>query len=178
MNSSTQIRLLLSKSCLAAGMALLGAGAQAGLFPKIMNQMPNELQGDYVLLARVNPDKSHEEFTTNALPFATVISNRVVQANGAIRLIESVIRVTKKGTNIQLVSFEGKGSWILVPSGSFSEFAVLESGNDEPKTRPTMLVLRRKAGAAGQTNAPPRIRGPAEAPAEQRPWTNSPGRHP
>ncbi len=144
MKASTRLFPLLLKSCLALSVACLGAGAHAGLFPKIMKQMPKELQGEYLLLARVNPDKSHEEFTTNALPFATVLSNRVVLADGGVRLIEAVARVTSKGTNVHLVSFEGKGSWIIAPAGPRKQFAVLQSTNDKPKAPPTMLLLSRK----------------------------------
>ncbi len=144
MNTCTPRRLLPLKSCLAASAALLCVSAVAGLFPKLMKQMPQELQGEYVLLARVNPDKSHEDFTTNALPFATVLSNRVVLADGGVRLIESVARVTSKGTNVHLVSFEGKGSWIIAPAGPRKQFAVLQSTNDKPKAPPTMLLLSRK----------------------------------
>ncbi len=161
--ASTRLFPLLLKSCLALSVACLGADAHAGLFPKIMKQMPKELQGDYVLLGRMNPDKSHEEFTTNALPFATILSNRVILADGVVRPIEGVIRVRQKGTNVHLVSFEGKDSWIIVPGQSSTQLVVLQPDNSTPKGPPTFFVIGRKPAAGLPTNAPPpRAQGPAE----------------
>lgn len=174
MKTSLGMRLPLLELCLAASVAVLCADARAGLFPKIMKQMPKELQGEYVLLGRINPDKSHEEFTTNALPFATVLSNRVVLADRVVKAIEAVIRVRQKGTNVHLVSFEGKESWVLVPGHSASQLVVLQPDKNNPKAAPTFLVIGRTEVAGTATNAAPEKgtvpRGPAgtPAPAERR----------
>ena len=101
-------RLLLAMIILVCGVA-----AQAGLFPKLMKQAPQELQSEYVLLARMEPGRTNEVFT-NPPPFATIYSNRVVLADGTVRTIEGVIRVRQKGTNVYMVSFEGEASWAAV----------------------------------------------------------------
>jgi hypothetical protein len=59
--------------------------AQAGILPEFLKQVPEELRGEYLLLIRMNPDKTHEEFT-NATPFVTIFSNRVVLADERIRM--------------------------------------------------------------------------------------------
>jgi hypothetical protein len=137
---------------LAASVVLWGAAAQAGLFPKLMKQAPQELQSEYFLLARMEPDRPHEVFK-NPPPFATILSNRVVLADGAVRIIEGVIRVRQKGTNVYMVSFEGEASWAVVQCDPF-KLVVLER-NEKGRKRPTGLVLSRKPTVEAQTNAPP-----------------------
>jgi hypothetical protein len=135
---------------------LFCAGAQAGLFgllPKMMKEVPKELRGDYVLVARVTLGKSNLEFITNTPPFATVFSNRVVLAGGVARPVETVVRLKQKGTNVHLVSFEGKASWILVPGRSPSEFVLMQNEGEPKGTNPPMLFIRRVLPDT-QTNGP------------------------
>ncbi len=143
------------KFLVAAGVAFFGASAPAAFFPKIMKALPEEFHGEYVLVARVKSDKTTEEFKTNAPPFATVLSNRVVLAEGTVRTIEAVVRVKQKGTNVHLVSFQGKSSWIILPGDSPSELLVLQPDENKPKRASTLLMLRRKPGSGDSPNAPP-----------------------
>jgi hypothetical protein len=133
--------------------------AQAGLLPKILKQVPAELQGEYVLLTKyvllpkMNPEKTQEGFT-NPPPFATILSNTVVLASGTVRPVESVIHVSQKGTNVHLVSFGGKASWLISPGPSPSTLLVLEPIPDKPK-QATVFVIGRKPATPTQTNALP-----------------------
>ena len=140
-------RLLLALSVLVCGWA-----AQAGLFPKIMKQAPPELQSQYFLLARMEPGRTNEVFT-NPPPFATIYSNRVVLADGAVRNIEGVIRVRQKGTNVYMVSFEGEASWAVVQCDPV-KLVVMEH-REKGSKRATGLVMSRKPVAEAQTDAPP-----------------------
>jgi len=122
--------------------ALLCGATLAGLFPKFLKQVPRELEGEYRLLLKMNPDKTKEVFT-NTPPFAKVFSNRVALAAGAIRTVERVMRVTQKGTNVYVFSFEDKSSWMVTQAGSPDRLVVLEPSKTNSKSA-TMLVISRK----------------------------------
>ena len=86
---------------LAAGAMLVAAHqGQAGLFPKLLKESPQELMGDYVLVARQNPDQTREEFKTNGATFASIQANRIVLADGTVRAIEGIVRVRQGNTNV------------------------------------------------------------------------------
>ncbi len=115
--------------------------AVAGLFPKFLKQVPRELQGEYLLKIKINPDKTQQVFTNLPL-FATISSNRITLDAGASRSVERVIQVTQKGTNVYLVSFADQSSWIITPAGSPDQLVVLEPTKTNSKSA-TMLVISR-----------------------------------
>lgn len=43
--------------------AICCVAAGAALFPKLMRQVPVELRGEYLLLLKMNPDRTQEQFT-------------------------------------------------------------------------------------------------------------------
>jgi hypothetical protein len=119
-----------------------GAVAGAALFPKLLKQIPFELQDEYVLLTRMEPDKTQEPFT-NAQPFAILFSNRVVRADGTVRPVTGVIRVSQKGTNVYMISFEDKSSWLITPGDTKSNLVILEP-KPQDRTKATIFVVARK----------------------------------
>ncbi len=145
---------------LAMVVLLCSVAAQAALFPKLMKQAPPELQSEYFLLARMDAGRTNEVYT-NPPPFATIFSNRVVLADGAVRMIDGVIRVRQKGTNIYMVSFEGEASWAVVQSDPL-KLVVMEH-KEKGSKKGTGLILSRKRGTEAQTNAPPAKAQDAEA---------------
>ena len=131
--------------------ALLGLSALAGLLPfKFLKQLPRGLQGDYFLLLKAALDKAKPTSTnappfevfTNALPFATFFSNRVVTAAGATRPIKRVIQVTEKGTNVYMVSFQDKSSWIITQADLPDKWVVLEPTKTNARTATTFVISR------------------------------------
>ena len=147
--------LLLTVSVMVCGVA-----AQAGLFPKLMKQAPQELQSEYFLLARMEPGRTNEVFAKPP-PFATIYSNRVVLADGAVRMIEGVIRVRQKGTNVYMMSFEGEVSWAVVQCDRFKLVVMEHKGKDSK--RGMGLVMSRKPTLEAQTNGlPARPQDPAD----------------
>jgi hypothetical protein len=121
--------------------ALLCVAALAGLFPKFLRQVPGELEGEYFLLLKMNPDKTKEVFT-NIPPFATFFSNRVALAAGEIRPVARVMRVAQKGTNVYVFSFEDRSSWMITQAGVPDRLVVLESSKTNSKSA-TMFVISR-----------------------------------
>ena len=141
---------------MAVAIALSCLAARGGLFsfiPKPMKQVPEELRGDYVLLLKRNPDKTQEQFT-NAPPFATILSNRVVLAQGQVRLVDSLLRVREKGTNVYLMSFEDQSTWLITPTTSPPGLVVLAPVKGRDAKQTTIFVISPKPAAASRTNAP------------------------
>jgi len=141
------------KTTLTTCLLLLWVVALAGLFPKFLKEVPQELQGNYALLVKTNPDKT-KEILTNAPPFVTFFSNRIAFAAGGTRSVERVMRITQKGTNVYVVSFENKSSWMITEAGSPDRLVVLESSKTNSKSA-TTLVIRREPSKRDQTNTPP-----------------------
>ncbi len=146
----------LSRLCLITVLALSSClAAQAGLFsfiPKPMLQIPPELQGDYLLRLRVNPDNTRQQFT-NAPPFATIFSNRVVFAEGQVRILDSLLRVRQKGTNVYMVSFKDKSSWLITPATFPPGLIVLEPKGQDSK-HATIFFIELKPKPPIRSNVP------------------------
>jgi hypothetical protein len=123
---------------------------------KSVRQIPEELRGDYLLSLRVNPDKTRDLYT-NPPPFVTIFSNRVVSAEGQVRIVEGLIRVRQKGTNVYMVSFKDKSSWLITPNTSPLGLVVLEPKEKDPK-QATIFFIERKPRAENETNVPPVMR--------------------
>ncbi len=129
--------------------------AQAGPFsflPKLMKHFPEVLRGEYRLFVRMNPDNTKEQFT-NAPPFATILSDRVVLTNGQSRLVEGVIRLRQKGTNVYMVSFQDKSSWIITQAPASPSLVILEpKGKDSSDA--TMFIVCPNSAGGSVTNVP------------------------
>ena len=128
---------------LAAVVLMTATSNHAGLFPKLMRHVPKDLWGDYSLLLKMDPEGTKQIFT-NSPPFATVFSNRVVTASGLVRAVNGVIKVSQKGTNVFMLSFEGKGSWMMTPAGTVSTWVLLEPKEDNSKKATTFVVERKR----------------------------------
>ncbi|HEX5398808.1 MAG TPA: sigma-70 family RNA polymerase sigma factor [Verrucomicrobiae bacterium] len=149
------------KTLIAAGIGVfvlvgtisVSTGALFGWLPKFTKEMPEEFRGEYVLLAQRNPDRTQRDFSTNAIPFGTILSNRVVRADGSVLSIEGLARVRQNGTNVYLVSFQGKQSWILLPVESRSQLVVMQPDKVNPKSNPTVFVISNQTPTKTMENA-------------------------
>jgi len=140
------------KGVLIACFLLLGVAALAGLFPKLLKEVPGELHGKYVLLVKMNPDKTKEIFT-NRPPFVTVFSNQITFAAGTTQSVERVMRIARKGTNVYVLHFEDQSSWIVTRGASSDRLVVLEPTRTNSR-RATTLVIRRELTERKQADTP------------------------
>ena len=127
---------------LAALFLLAATSLNGGLFPRLMRQVPKDMWGDYSLLLKMDPEGTRQIFTNSPL-FATIFSNRVITASGLIRAVNGVIKVSQKGTNVFMLSFEGKGSWMMTPAGTATRWVVLEPKDDHTRKATTFVVERK-----------------------------------
>jgi hypothetical protein len=124
---------------LAATFMLFSAGARASFFPRFEKEIPVKLCGEFGLLGVIT-DGIPKVFGGVPQPYAMIETKRAVLVSGEVIIVETVIKVEKKGKTFYLVAFKSSSlSWIVTAGDTLS---VVQS-DEKDKSRSKIFLLKR-----------------------------------
>jgi len=140
--------------------ALSPTYCRAGI-PRILRHIPEELHGDYVLIARTQGDRVDDR-SEKPLPFGSVELKQIALGTGLLLPVKHGVRVSQKGETAYLLNFE-----VTVLLGTGGSPGVVELTEEIPgerrgETSRRVHVLTRVEGAPPHEEPPEGDRIPQE----------------